>query len=93
MSKGVVYGIGETEFTNDRGQKVHGFNIYFGVKSKKVVGTVTDKKFFSFDDTDFLELIKPVNNNASNLVGKMVEVEYNQKGKIDSMQYVGGEIK
>ncbi len=93
MSKGIIYGVGETEFTNDRGQKVHGFNLYFGVKSKKVTGTITDKKFFSFDDSDFLELIKPVGNNANNLINKMVDIEYNQKGKVDSMTYAGGEIK
>lgn len=90
MSKGQIFGVGETQFKDDSGRNIHGFNLYYGVQEEKVDGLACDRKFFNENDEHFQALLKQCGGNVKTLVNKTVDLVFNRKGRIEEIKLLGG---
>lgn len=89
MSKAQCVGVSSTNFTNDKGEKITGFNLFYTIQMIGVTGMACMKKFFRDGNDDFVvweDLVKQAAGNEKNLPGKVVDIVFGPKGNIESIK-------
>lgn len=87
MAKAKVIGFKKVDFKADNGDSISGTTIFLGLTKDGVFGYDARKYFLKAEK--FEPIIKPFGNEPSKLVGREVNVEFNEYGKPENISLVG----